>query len=365
MSEHAITLEVLPAGYGDCLLVQCPVGRRTWRMLVDTGPDETFPALKARLGALPVDAKGKRHIDVFVVTHIDHDHIGGAGLLLSDRSLGLSFGDIWFNAPPRQHERGVAEGESLATSLGAARSPLPWNLAFGGKAAVTPGEGGFLEIPAARGAPHITLLSPSPDRLTGLFKVWDSELARLRRKESEKPTRLEAVSRGPVSLDIPALAAKVTATDHAAANGSAIAILLEHRGASVLLGADAFATVLVPALKALARHRKQAGPIAVDAFKLSHHGSRANVTNELLAAVQAGHYVFSTNNAIFNHPDDEAVARVLVHGGKRPALWFNYATERNLRWTDGQLKAAFGHGARYPAKGHGGVVIELPQESGR
>ena len=81
MSEHAITLEVLPAGYGDCLLVQCPVGKRTWRMLVDTGPDETFPALKARLAALPVDAKGQRHIDVFFVTHIDHDHIGGAGLL--------------------------------------------------------------------------------------------------------------------------------------------------------------------------------------------------------------------------------------------------------------------------------------------
>jgi hypothetical protein len=43
MSEHAITLEVLPAGYGNCLLVRCPVGKRTWRMLVHTGLDETVP----------------------------------------------------------------------------------------------------------------------------------------------------------------------------------------------------------------------------------------------------------------------------------------------------------------------------------
>jgi hypothetical protein len=28
MREHAITLELLPAGYGDCLLAQCPVGKR-------------------------------------------------------------------------------------------------------------------------------------------------------------------------------------------------------------------------------------------------------------------------------------------------------------------------------------------------
>jgi glyoxylase-like metal-dependent hydrolase (beta-lactamase superfamily II) len=124
MPVPAITLEILPAGYGDCLLIHCPVGKRTWRMLVDTGPDETYPALKARLSALPVDAKGKRRIDIFVVTHIDHDHIGGAGLLLNDKSLGLSIGDIWFNAPPRPLKRGVTEGESLASLLGASQADL-------------------------------------------------------------------------------------------------------------------------------------------------------------------------------------------------------------------------------------------------
>jgi hypothetical protein len=56
----------LPAGYGDCLLAQYPVGKRIWRMLVDTGPDETVPALRARLAALLVDAMDSRHRGVFI-----------------------------------------------------------------------------------------------------------------------------------------------------------------------------------------------------------------------------------------------------------------------------------------------------------
>lgn len=41
MNEPAVTLDVLPAAHGDCLLVQCPVKRGIWRMLVDT--DRTTP----------------------------------------------------------------------------------------------------------------------------------------------------------------------------------------------------------------------------------------------------------------------------------------------------------------------------------
>jgi hypothetical protein len=351
MPAPAITLEVLPAAYGDCLLVSCPVGKRTWRMLIDTGPDETFPSLKARLAKLPADEQGKRHIDLFIVTHIDHDHIGGAALLLNDRTLGLSFGDIWFNARPPM--RGVAEGESLAQLLGARDIALPWNKAFGGKAAVSNG-GGFAELP---GAPRITLLSPTAARLADLFKVWDKELARLRNKESDKPG---PVPRDAGSLDLDALAAKVTATDRAVPNGSSIAILLEHHGASVLLGADAIPTVMVPALQALAQQRRKPGGLTLDAIKLSHHGSRANVTRDLLKVVRAAHYVFSTNNAIFHHPDDEAVARVVLHGGKQPTLWFNYPTERNQRWATEVLRKKYGYRVQYPVSGETGVTLKLP-----
>lgn len=86
MIEHAVTPAVLPAGYGDCLLIQCPVGERTWRMLADTVSDETLAQLKAGLAALPFDADGKRDIDLFIEPRFDHDRTGGVGLLLIVRS---------------------------------------------------------------------------------------------------------------------------------------------------------------------------------------------------------------------------------------------------------------------------------------
>lgn len=359
VSPPAISLEVLPADYGDSLLVSCPVGDRVWRLLMDTGPDECWPRLRERLSTIPPGHDGKRHIDLVVISHIDHDHIGGASLLFKDRSLGLSFGDVWFNAPPTPASRGVAEGQSLATILGGGDSHLPWNQAFKGKAAVVPIDPGFLEVPAQDGQPRITLLSPSPSNLKDLFKVWDQELMKLSRKEHNDLQLGTKGSEVPQALNPKVLAAKITAVDRSVPNGSSIAFLLEHGGASVLLGADAFPTVLIPSLHALALHRKHPLPLKVDAFKLNHHGSRANVTVDLLKAVQADHYIVSTNGAIFNHPDDEAISRVVVHGGDKPTLWFNFDNERNRRWSSTALEQEYGYRVEFPAKERSGVQLEL------
>jgi hypothetical protein len=146
-------------------------------------------------------------------------------------------------------------------------------------------------------------------------------------------------------------------------NGSSIAFLLEHRGASVLLGADAFPTVLVPAIQALAARRGAGVRLPVDVVKLSHHGSRANVTSDLLQALDAKHYVFSTNGAIFKHPNDEAVARVIT-GSQRPTLWFNYDTPKNRRWSAEALTARYRHDVRFPDSGSG-VRIEVASKRRR
>jgi hypothetical protein len=324
-------------------------------LLVDTGPDECWPSLQQRLARIPADGRSRRHINLAVISHIDHDHIGAARALFDDRSLGLTFGDIWFNAPPLPASRGVAEGQSLAELLGARHAELPWNKAWDGQAAVTKPDAPFVELPSPEGMPRITLLSPTHATLATLFKVWDKELQRLGRSEAPEPAG--TASRG--AMDLEALASKATATDHAPANGSSIAFLLEHQGSSVLLGADAHAPVLVKALEALATHRAVSLPWQVDLFKLSHHGSRANVTVDLFRAVQAKHYVVSTNGAIFGHPDDEAMARVIVNGGKQRNIWFNYRNDHTLKWDAPELRARYRYSVALPEDEHGGTTIAL------
>ena len=355
MAKPVVTLEVLPAAYGDSLLVTSTGPAGIWRMLIDTGTDECWPSLKSRLARLPAGKDHHRHIDLLVITHVDHDHIGAASALLSDTDLDLTFGDIWFNAPSMPASRSAAEGQFLAKLLAGENVPLPWNRAWHGKHAVTGGAGGFVEMPVAKGQPRITLLSPTPDSLATMFKVWDAEVGRARDAGMTSPEPVG--SRG--AMDLTTLARSVTLEDHAPANGSSIAFLWEHQGASILFGADLHPAIGVPALKALAAHRRMAGPIKVDVFKVSHHGSKANVTNELMQCVQAKHYVISTNGAIFGHPNDEAMARLIVSSGGNPKLWFNYKTERTTKWGSQTLQQTHGYSVVYSDDPSHGVVLTL------
>jgi hypothetical protein len=169
MAMPAVTVEALPAAYGDSLLVTCALRSGVWRLLVDTGTDECWPSLKARLAQLPATAAGHRHIDLAVISHIDHDHIGAARAMFSDQSLSLKFDDIWFNAPPNPVTRGVAEGVSLSALLGGKSVNLPWNAAWAGRPIVTRAEVPYIELQVKKGLSRITLLSPNPTSLATLF----------------------------------------------------------------------------------------------------------------------------------------------------------------------------------------------------
>jgi beta-lactamase superfamily II metal-dependent hydrolase len=289
----AIVIDVLPAGRGDALWIECDTGgSRPWRMIVDGGMPDTFPVLRERVLELDAD---DRIIDLAVVSHIDADHIGGLlALLTAAADLGVQFGDVWFNGLSQLPEsegvqsRSFREGESLVKLLsGAGSVPLPWNVAFGGCAAMTSGDAAIALVELGA-APTITLLSPTPCRLIALRKTWDAALEGVRRGVAPEPP---SPPEPPAPLDdLEALAATPTAMDGSRANGSSIAFLLEHRGASALFAADAFVPVLGAALTTLANLRG-GQPVHLDAFKLSHHGSKANVTPELLTLAPADRYV--------------------------------------------------------------------------
>jgi hypothetical protein len=161
--------------------------------------------------------------------------------------------------------------------------------------------------------------------------------------------------------DLPALASARTPEDTSVPNGSSIALLVEHRGASVLLGADAYGTVLRDSLRTLAAARGVPA-IAVDVVKLPHHGSKANVLTDLVAAAPARQYLVSSNGDVFAHPDDAALARVVLGAPHGATLGFNYRNPRTQRWADPALTDRYGYTATYPEAGdpETGLVLRLP-----
>ena len=323
-------------------------------MLVDGGPSDTWPLLEARLAKLP---KASRQIDVAVVTHVDSDHIGGFLPFVRSDFAHEQVRDFWFNG--RQHldgVRSIEQGEDLGAVLTgeAGGAVLPWNKAFDEKQIATTADG-LVEVAVPQGGPHLTVLSPDADRIGTLAKTWATVLKKARdgTREIGGPDRPRKLG------DLEKLAADHSPKDDSVPNGSSIGLLVEHRGASVVLAGDGFGDVLAAGLSAVAAARGLER-LEIDAFKLPHHGSRGNVLETMLATAPARHYVFSSNGDTFHHPDDAAVARTVLTAPRGATLWFNYRNARTERWGDADLRKKHGYQVEYPADDTSGAVLELP-----
>ena len=338
-----ITVEQLPVDYGDSLLVEWRDDEgRAHRMLIDGGPAHTYDALRRRILALPPD---ERHLELLVVSHIDCDHIDGAILLLQDaRKIGLTIGEVWFNDwnhiqpfTPRD-KMGGAEGAILQHVL----RDWPVNTRFKHEAVYVPEEGP-LPVATLDGGMNLTLLSPDAARLSRLVKRWAEDI----RKEGFDPYNpqvdalIEKRRRLGRSDRLGAAKSAGFGRDSSSPNGSSIAFIAEHRKTRVLFAADAFAGVLTKNLR-----RMGAEPVRLDAAKLSHHGSKANIDADLLAVTDCRRFLISTSGARFDHPDPETLM-LLSRQVPDAAVWFNYNTEATTTAWQSRLPAGGSLNATY------------------
>lgn len=363
-----LSVEMLPARHGDCLWVEYGTARERHRILVDGGPGFAYAAgLRAKVEALPAS---RRRFELAVCTHIDADHIEGTIRLLGEPELGCAYGEVWHNAWPQvsagmPESFGAVQGEYLAALIRKRR--LAWNRAFplrgGVRTAMAAPDLGAIELP---GGARLTLLSPDADKLAALAKVWDRELERAGIAPDEPEEALERLKRdrkfrshvafGLEGPDPRALAAAPFTEDPGAPNGSSIAFLLEAGGGSALLLGDAHPGLVAANLdRLLARRRKKR--LEVDIVKLPHHGSENNVNRELVERISGRHWLFSSDGTFFDHPDPEAVARVVTGDQDRPNLVFNYRTKRTAIWDDDGLQRAYGYRAAYPEARAGGIAV--------
>jgi hypothetical protein len=298
---------------------------------------------------------GQRSLELFVMTHIDADHIGGAIPFLQSEAAGLRVEDVWFNG--WRHVSGqlnARQGEIFSTLIEDQR--LPWNLWREGGEIVVGDDLPEHELPSGL---RLTLLSPTAPRLKTLEKVWKRELRREGLTPGARAEYRELLggSRS-TSTDVDELAASPFASDDGAPNGSSIALLAEFQGMSVLLGADAHPPVLIDSIRKLLRRRGDAR-LKLDAFKVPHHGSQNNVSRELLELIDCRRYLFSTNGDRFYHPHREAVARIVKFGGPGPVLHFNYRSEENAVWAEAALQERYGYTAVYPEPEAAGLAVRL------
>lgn len=374
-------IELLPARHGDCLLLSYGDAARPHRVLIDGGPIGAYGALSARLAALPEE---QRELELLVITHVDGDHIEGCLKLLNHPEL-ATFRDIWFNGwphiaqelkepPPAPRQAPSDEADSRqrsamqGTEISVRIDGRQWNAAFEGAPVFVPATGP-LPVRELPGGLRLTLLSPTLDKLVKLRTAWSRALERAEvdptneaalraRLDGRAAYRASGARLRPTPDQMMSSAALALGPmDDAVANGSSIAVIAEYAGRRLALLGDAHAPTLAATLGRMAA-ATGAATLRLDAVKLAHHGSAANLSPDLLGRIECGTWLVSTDGSLFQHPDDEAIHAVVrqVPGAR---LLFNYRSARTAPWGEPAMRAAHGHQAFYPRDPAAGIALDL------
>jgi hypothetical protein len=343
-------IEMLPARNGDCLWISYGADD-LHHVLIDCGATSAVEPAADRV-------RGAEHVELFVLTHIDADHISGAVPLFEDHEVAAHFGDVWFNGWNQLLGfLSVKQGDQFSALLDRDDRPFKWNGTERGDDPPAPVVTDGTNHPEMLlpGGLRLTVLSPTTAGLQQLARHWHAALSELdprRAMLSRRPRPKPPAD--PSTLDLEALAASGPTKDTSVPNLSSIAVLAEFGGRAVLLTGDAHADVLAASIGALQRRRGREGQrLRLDALKLSHHGSANATTRDLLETLDCGHYLVPTDGSIFYHPDREAIARVVVHGGNTPTIHFNHRTDLNQFWSDEQLQRRYHFRTEYPSDGAG------------
>jgi beta-lactamase superfamily II metal-dependent hydrolase len=354
-------IEMLPAKDGDCLWIEYGKPDEIHRVVIDGGPLGARDALRNRILALPVT---ERNLELLVVTHIDSDHIAGIVKLFQSPPEGLFIRQVWFNAYQHLGEGylGAKEAEFLTVYLQKIEDERPgfWNGAFGGKAVVAPDEG-LLPQRNLEGGLKLTVLGPDAKALRALKGDWDEVISEymtpgsleeaeelLKKDKRYRPGYLGAI-------DVHELAQQPFTEDASSANGSSIIIAAEYDNKKCLLAADAFPSKIAAGLN---RFHNGGERYPFDAVKVPHHGSHHNNSNALYQAIDSPVFLISTDGSKHQHPDQEAIARILDNKRRQVKLVFNYVSDFNSVWNSETLKESAEYTTCYASEENEGIKTE-------
>jgi beta-lactamase superfamily II metal-dependent hydrolase len=357
------SVTMLPASEGDSILLAWGEDGAEFHTLIDLGRTKNFRAARPALEKIG-------RFELFVMTHIDADHIEGAMPLVKDKTPAFDTGEIWFNGyhhlvaakerKPQAYETFSAQqGEKFSEGIRKFGWRERWNARFGGGpvSVDSPGAEGKLDF---AGGLSLRLLSPSDEELARLETSWRSEIERLGLKPGTvDPEEADASGRERFGLpDVEKLAKEPFVEDNAAPNGSSIAFLAEFKGKRVLLTGDAHPRRIEASLRKLGWNENKMIPL--DYFKLSHHGSKANTSPGLLQIIDCTRFGFSTDGTRHDHPDPQTVARVLKRDPVRPKeLIFNFRQPGTTIWDNETIMRRWRYACVFPAAEQDGTTTEL------
>lgn len=317
-------IEILPAYHGDAFIIHAMRGDNSGIIVVDGGPGQSRIKVLRSLEELD-------KIDLMVLTHFDSDHITGLITYLEQHTDPENFNvkELWVNCA---REIDIREDDNVSYGQANKMADLLSTLDKNKTGGIIWKENICAGLTKDFGFATVTVIGPETDILAIRQEKYEAAIdnnVSLVRTNSDGIEPLEDLAHN--RKKAPSISAK-----NELANMASIAFLIECDGLKALMLGDSYPDTIE---KELRKKYSENNPLRVDVIKVSHHGSRNNISNSLLDIVDCQDYIISTNGGAGDsmHPDRETIANILCHPqrdrNKTVRLYFNYDFNEILKRT--------------------------------
>ena len=315
-------IQLLPAEYGDAIVIKTKAEGKPFVIVIDGGPESTSADIVDTMNALG-------QIDLMILTHFDEDHILGIIKYVeqfTDSKMPVK--QIWCNCAQQVDiapdtpisDAGYENANNLAHLL---RKQAEIQDEFQWKEDID------ISFSYKKDDLCIYALSPTSDTLNKLKDEYEDYIKEHPMNDDEPDsTDIASVSNNPdAKKSINDLVISDKPRSLTLLNQASMAFLIQAEGKNILMLGDADAEVVANALE---HNNEIETPLVVDLMKLSHHGSKNNVSKHLLSLIKCNDYAITTNGGTHNwcHPDRKTLALILRSAGKREEnpvkFYFNY-----------------------------------------
>lgn len=274
----------------------------THNIFIDGGPERNTTYNVLRHEIEEIISSGET-IDMWIITHIDDDHIGGLLKYIQDNELigklDLHETIFWYNCHPnRDYTIHTNPTSYLSLHQGIKlRDFLDKNALLREK------------ITAEQPAYHIddlkiTILSPSAKSYAAFIDKWTTGEIPAKKYQNWLSSARNDYKRFINEFDTESFE-----PDTSVWNRSSIAILIELGDSKILLSGDSCSDILFDQLikKGYSANNK----LHLDLMQLPHHGSKSNTSKQLLEILSCQNYVISADGINrHNLPHKETLARI-------------------------------------------------------
>lgn len=347
-------IKFLDVGCGDGIYIRfLGSDDRFHNIIIDGGTEKGdiyFKTLRKEINEIK---ERNEIIDLWVITHIDDDHIGGLLRLIKDEPLiieiDLSKTMFWFNYSNWDYDTGIKK-----TNLKSVRQGIRLRDHLKSNSHVTEFITDDMEKVDFFGL-KILILSPNLEAFSELISTWEKEEVKIitRKAALHKTSRANDYNIKVEEFDL-----STNETDKSVENQSSIAMLIEFKNKRIMLSSDSNPSVLINSLKKLGYTEED--KLSVEYMQVPHHGSKFNTSDQLLKLINCANYIVSADG--FNKdnlPNKKTLARIIKQNfGKLVNLYFTQKNDltNSIFEVDKEIKNIAVH---FPTPGSNGLLFNL------